>query len=203
MREFKMFNTNNPPFQFPLPTQLLTAVVQSAAAAELRFFLPKKAAALRDETDLRWAPSEMDLPSCRELNHQVAVALATDSPLPLSDVRADRTFVLNRDAEMCLRFWRLLRKFQQELCRCDAPSEHACDSELVDEAIDGGLGYPASAYLYADLSGRTFLRSAGYGLSIDPCAYTLDIVMFGFPEALVMEQTRRDEARAHGLEPAA
>ena len=74
---------------------------------------------------------------------------------------------------------------------------------MVDEAVLAGVSDAAQVYLYGDLVGATTLRLSGYGMAINPAFYTLDVLMFGLPEAIVMEAERRHDARRTGLSPAA
>jgi hypothetical protein len=184
----------SPPFQLPLDLALLSHDTQAEAMEELRGFVTTMASDTKDGIGFGWVPMAIDHPSCHELNRRVAGAVAQRTPLPIPSRSANRTLLGDRDAELALRYWRSVVKFRQSSCTCDAASEYDCDIALVDAAVLAGVSHAAQLYLYGILIGDTTLRLAGFGLAVDPAAYSLDVLMFGLAEAVVLEATRRREA---------
>jgi hypothetical protein len=193
----------NPPFPLPIPLNLLSPFEQAIAAAELRDYVTQKASDEVANLGFSWTCSDATEPDCKELMHLVAVSKTTKTPLPISNARAEKTLLLDPEAEMSLRFWRTITRFRQEHCRCDVGMEIECDLALVTQATVDDIDPTAQIYLYAMLTGSTLLRSLGYGTPLDPQLYTLDVLMFGLPEAVAAEIERRREAADTGLEPAA
>lgn len=196
-------DTNSPPFQLPLKLPLLSPFAQAAAISELREFVTIMATETAENVGFGWEPAPIGYPTCSELDRRVASAIAHHRPLAIPGEHAERTLLGDVEAELALRFWRTVTKFQQAPCTCDAASEYACDMSMVDQAVIANVGHAAQLYLYGDLVGTTLLRLSGYGMAINPMFYTLDVLMFGLPEAVVMEAERRREARETGLAPAA
>jgi hypothetical protein len=199
---FKNPDAAPPPLQLPLDLSQLTAVAQAAATGELRELVLNKAEETADNIGFGWRASHIEHPSCHELNRRIAFSATNHSPLLIPDEKVAETILQDPNAEAALRFWRSVTKFRQRSCRCDVGSELRCDVELVDQAVLAEVSAMAAAYLHGYLVGTTLLRASGYGMSIRPREYVLDVLMFGFPEAILMEIERREDAR-QGMEAAA
>ncbi|MFW8744815.1 hypothetical protein, partial [Mesorhizobium japonicum] len=184
-------NMTSPPFQLPLNLVMLSPVVQATVTSELREFVTDMAEQTKESIGFGWEAASVEHPSCSELNRRVASAIAHRRPLAIPGKLAERTLLGDVEAELALRYWRTVTKFRQTPCTCDAASEFACDMSMVDEAVLAGVSHTAQLYLYGDLVGATTLRLSGYGMAINPAFYTLDVLMFGLPEAVVMEAERR------------
>lgn len=177
----------------PIQMDLLSPTMQSACAAELRDFVQNQAAELAGDVGFGWTPVAETRVSCPELHRLVGRSAGTKEPLPVPALGAERTILLSVTATLALRYWRAMCKVRLTE-RCDAASELDCDLRMVAIAEREEVSPVAMLYLEAELVGSSLLTVCGYAPPVDAQTYTLDVLMLGYADAIIIEAERQTMA---------